>query len=62
VLPALSIDGFLAVSIVQGSFSKLSFEKFIVCNVLPSMSPFPAPNSVLVMDNCKIHKNPRILQ
>ena len=34
------------------------------CNtqVLPSMSPFPFPNSVLVMNNCRIHKNPRILK
>lgn len=62
VLPALNIDGFLAVSIVQDSFTKLSFEKFIVSQVLPSMSPFPFPNSVLVMDNCRIHKNPRILE
>lgn len=24
------------------------------------MQPYPAPNSVIVMDNCRIHKSPRI--
>jgi hypothetical protein len=26
------------------------------------MQPFPAPNSVIVMDNCRIHKHPSIVE
>lgn len=29
-------------------------------DLLAKMNPFPEPNSVIVMDNCAIHKNPRI--
>ena len=25
------------------------------------MNPHPAPNSVIVMDNCRIHKHPEVL-
>ena len=25
------------------------------------MNPFPGPNSVIVMDNCRIHKSPMVL-
>ncbi|KAF9234994.1 hypothetical protein BU15DRAFT_65215 [Melanogaster broomeanus] len=60
VLPALSLqDGFLHCSIVEGSFCTESFTTFI-SGLLDSMQPFPAPNSVIVMDNCRIHKHPDI--
>lgn len=26
------------------------------------MQPYPAPNSVIVMDNCRIHKDPEIIE
>jgi hypothetical protein len=26
------------------------------------MQAYPAPNSVIVMDNCRIHKHPEILE
>ncbi|KAJ3886918.1 hypothetical protein C8J55DRAFT_378906, partial [Lentinula edodes] len=29
--------------------------------LLTCMQPFPAPNSVIVMDNARIHKNPCVL-
>jgi hypothetical protein len=60
VLPALSLDGILHISIVQGSFNYKSFAKFIE-GLLMQMNPFPAPNSVIVMDNCRIHKSPLVL-
>jgi transposase len=56
VLPALSLDGVLAVTIVQGSVNGDIFEGFIE-ELLGYMEPFPAPNSVLVMDNASIHKS-----
>ncbi|KDR78496.1 hypothetical protein GALMADRAFT_64164, partial [Galerina marginata CBS 339.88] len=60
ILPALSLDGILAVDIVEGSFNKLLFAKFID-GLLEQMNPYPRDNSVIVMDNCRIHKCPEVL-
>ena len=38
-----------------------SFTEFIRI-LTDNMQPYPAPNSVIVMDNCRIHKHPNILQ
>ena len=57
VLPAISLeDGFLHCEIVEGSFHADTFALFIQ-NLLEHMQPFPAPNSVISMTNCHIHKN-----
>jgi transposase len=57
VLPAMSLDGFLAVDVVEGSWNMEAFERFVLFEVVPQMNPFPEKNSVLVMDNCRIHKS-----
>ena len=54
VLPALSLD-IISVSIVQGSNNYDSFGEFID-GLLDQMSPFPNQNSVIIMDDCRIHK------
>jgi transposase len=60
LLPALSLlDGILHVNIVEGSFTGETFKQFIK-ELLDVMNPFPMKNSVLVMDNCAIHKVPGI--
>ena len=60
VLPAISLnDGILACNILEGSFCTETFENFIK-GLLDDMQPYPGPNSVIVMDNCRIHKHPRI--
>lgn len=51
ILLALSLDGILAVKIIEGSFTTESFKDFID-GLLDHMNPFPGPNSVIVMDNC----------
>lgn len=61
VLPALSLDGILCVSIIEGSFDYQSFGEFID-KLLDQMNPFPEPNSVVVMDNCRIHKSEENLE
>lgn len=62
VLPTLSLDdGILHCDIVEGAFNSGSFYTFIECT-LDRMQPFPTPNSVIVMDNCRIHKHPEILE
>ena len=61
VLPALSLDeGVLHCDIIEGAFDTAAFYKFID-RTLDRMQPFPAPNSVIVMDNCRIHKHPDIV-
>ena len=55
MLPAMSLDGILHLALIEGSFTGESFKEFIR-EVLELMNPYPAPNSVLVMDNCAIHK------
>jgi hypothetical protein len=60
VLPAISLsDGVLHCNVLQGSFCTETFKHFI-SEVLDKMQPYPAPNSVLVLDNCKIHKDQEI--
>ncbi|KAG1866729.1 hypothetical protein F4604DRAFT_1585397, partial [Suillus subluteus] len=61
VLLALSLNGILHVSIIQGSFNYKSFGEFIE-GILLHTNPFPGPNSVIVMDNCQIHKSDLVLE
>jgi hypothetical protein len=60
VLLALSLDGILHVNIIEGSFKYDSFAEFIE-GLLVQMNPFPGSNSVIVMDNCRIHKSDLVL-
>lgn len=60
MLPAISLDGIIFVRIVEGSFTSSLFKDFIE-GLLHHMQPFPAPRSVIIMDNCRIHKDPRII-
>ena len=60
MLPAMSLDGILYVDIMEGSYNTASFSAFIGA-LLNQMKPFPEPNSVIIMDNCHIHKSPEIL-
>ena len=61
ILPALTLQGILACDIVEGSFDASRFASFID-GLLGQMNPWPQPNSVIVMDNCRIHKDPEILE
>lgn len=54
ILPAYTQDGILLARVFQGTTNAAVFEAFIE-QPLPSCSPFPGKNSVLVMDNASIH-------
>ncbi|KAF8577989.1 hypothetical protein K439DRAFT_1243455, partial [Ramaria rubella] len=60
ILPALSLDGIEYVDILKGSFTYATFAIFIE-GLLNQMNPFPGPNSVIIMDNCQIHKSLEVL-
>jgi len=59
LLPALSLDGILHASVVEGSFTAARFREFIEVLLL-CMRPFPENNSVIVLDNARIHKDSEI--
>jgi len=61
LLPALSLDGILCLDIIEGSFNAARFAQFID-GLLCVMNPYPGPNSVIVMDNCSIHKDRTIIE
>ena len=65
ILPALSLDGILHVKVVDGSFNTESFLEFID-DLTSKMNVYDPvhhnKNSVIILDNCSIHKDPRITQ
>ncbi|ODQ53008.1 hypothetical protein SAICODRAFT_45686, partial [Saitoella complicata NRRL Y-17804] len=62
VLLALTTEGLEALRIVQGSFNDDQFAKFINEELLPIVGPFPGRNSVIVLDNCRLHHEPRVAE
>nr|GAT45393.1 predicted protein [Mycena chlorophos] len=54
---AITIEGYIAARVVEGSMNGYGFFDFIAEEVLPQMRPYPEPWSVLVLDNCRIHHN-----
>ncbi|KAF8587915.1 hypothetical protein K439DRAFT_1336623, partial [Ramaria rubella] len=60
ILPALTVDGYIVTRIVQGSVDSSEFFNFNkLCKMwsLPHMTQYPGDQSVLIMDNCAIHKS-----
>jgi len=55
VLPALTVDGYIACNVYQGAVNGEMFKDFIEYHVLPLCQPFPGPRSVLILDNAAIH-------
>jgi len=80
ILPALTLDGFVAVDIFEGSCDRKRFVDFVLDQVVcaniidiiifylyfiiyyyllsmkvPIMNPYPGNNSVIIMDNARIH-------
>jgi len=53
-------DGIIHCDVIEGSFCTQSFTIFIR-GLLDKMNMYPEPNSVIVMDNCQIHKHPDIM-
>jgi transposase len=60
ILPAMTIDGYLAFEIYQGGFNQERFNAFLREKVLPQCTPYPGPRSILIMDNASIHHHPDV--
>lgn len=56
-LPLYTIDGFVTWQVIHGSYTVELFRDFLQTHVIPNMNEYPAPRSVLIMDNCKIHRD-----
>ncbi|KIM77506.1 hypothetical protein PILCRDRAFT_795832, partial [Piloderma croceum F 1598] len=57
IVAAISVEGYVGTQVVLGSVDGDDFFEFIVEDVLPQMNPFPQDRSVLILDNCAIHKS-----
>ena len=55
LLPTLSSEGPIYAEIKVGPHNGESFLEYLD-NLLLHMNPYPAPRSVLIMDNCSIHR------
>lgn len=54
-ISALSSEGLITHEIMTGTTNGDKFYDFLRGNLIPCMQSFPAPRSILVMDNCSIH-------
>ncbi|KZV59585.1 hypothetical protein PENSPDRAFT_546551, partial [Peniophora sp. CONT] len=62
VVEGLAVDGPVATRVVEGSVNGAELFDFIVEDILPHMNPFPGDMSVLLLDNCAIHKSDYLRQ
>ncbi|GBB87335.1 hypothetical protein RclHR1_13790002 [Rhizophagus clarus] len=63
ILPALSLQGIIAVDIMEGSCTKERFKEFVISNVVvPQMNAYPSEHSVLVLDNARIHHDKDLIE
>ena len=61
ILPALSLNGIIALKVLDHSFTALTFNEFIK-GLLDQMNLWLEKNSVIVMDNASIHKSEELQQ
>ncbi|CAD6943634.1 unnamed protein product [Tilletia controversa] len=55
-------NGILTAWCVEGAVDGEKFDYWVEHFLLPKMNPFPGSRSVLVLDNCNIHKDTRVRQ
>ena len=56
ILAVYSYSGHVEFDYVEGSYNTESFMRHILKMIQARMQPIPNPNSILVLDNCRIHK------
>ncbi|KAI7966638.1 hypothetical protein MJO29_002386 [Puccinia striiformis f. sp. tritici] len=60
LIPAISIYGMIALTVLDDCVDRQDFEHFLKWHLLPRMNRYPAVNSILVLDNARVHKGGRI--
>lgn len=62
ILPAFNINGYKpGTKIIQGSITQEIFNEWIRDEVLARCNRFPGPDSVLILNNCVVHKHVDVL-
>jgi transposase len=54
LLPAITVDGLIYTHVKIGGYNGEQFVDWLE-GLLEVMNPYPAPRSVLILDNCRIH-------
>ncbi|EJF61488.1 hypothetical protein DICSQDRAFT_60571, partial [Dichomitus squalens LYAD-421 SS1] len=54
LLPILTFEGLITWNIFEGSVTSEMFLDFLK-TCIPLTTPYPGPQSILVLDNCNIH-------
>ena len=55
VLALYGISGFISFDWKKGSYKAHDFMMAVEDMVIPHLNPYPGPNSILVLDNCRMH-------
>jgi len=55
ILPVYTYEGFVAWETIHSSYNFELFVNFLQHKVIPLTNPYPGPQSVLIMDNARIH-------
>ncbi|PKB94602.1 hypothetical protein RhiirA5_257964, partial [Rhizophagus irregularis] len=61
ILPALILDGFIAVDVFEGTYDRKRFVDFVLNQIVPVINPYPDDNSIIIMDNARIHHNAELI-
>ncbi|KAI7933840.1 hypothetical protein MJO29_016678 [Puccinia striiformis f. sp. tritici] len=62
LLPGISFFGVLALTVTDENVLGPNFEHFLKYRLLPRMNRYPAVNSILVLDNARIHGGSRVAE
>ncbi|KAE9334427.1 hypothetical protein PF008_g13976 [Phytophthora fragariae] len=55
ILAACDVTGFIGWQSTPETFTRLKFHRAFVKSVLPHLTPWPLPRSIVVIDNARIH-------
>ena len=58
MLPAFTIDGYIACNVYRGAVTKEDYIAFLEEDLLPLCGQYPNARSIIIMDNCSIHHGP----
>ncbi|GES84484.1 hypothetical protein GLOIN_2v1435777 [Rhizophagus clarus] len=54
-LLALTLDGFIVAEVIKWSCTKEFLQAFIINQVIPQINLFPGKNSIIIINNARIH-------
>ena len=60
VLAAMTTTGFKGYVTTEGTYDRQKFHEGFHQAILPCLNPWPLPNSIVIMDNAKIHMYPEL--